>query len=202
METSPHEVASQLFLKEYPIGSTVSGVRLLDWVKQETNGHAIGNDLRIEDPKRRLSTIRRHLNEGARAQGLAEANRFVLAVEDARVPTFIVVAFAEHVHVTAAQSLMRSGNAAFAPLKNATRLINSVKVDELEPEKQSELEKDRADIESIRQPLAQTFAAEADRRMISGLVELGHAKDAQSARVLLEVARHAEPYRKMLNKFQ
>jgi hypothetical protein len=198
-EISAFENIAQSFLTDHPIGTQVTGERMVNWVQQKANGHVIGADLNIPDPRKKLATIRRHLNEGARTQNVAQDKRFVITVEDAKRATFSIVDYAHYGHAKAIEAFVRSAGAAIAPLNSAMRVLDDQKMEELSAEQQGELTRDRNDLQAIKDPIRQAYAGETDRRMIATLVAGGQT-EAQ-ARALLGTWRTIEPYQKLLKKF-
>jgi hypothetical protein len=198
MQLSRYEDIAQAFLDDNPIGSMVTGEHLLEWIEQKANGHAIGADLSIEDPRKRLSTLRRHLNDGARTQNVAENRRFVVAVEDAKLSRYAIRAYVDAADERAAQAFLRSAGAALAPLDGALKMLNDVKRNELSPEKQQRHDSRRQDIETIREPVARVYRDETDRRAIGALIASGQTE--QQARASLASLHVVAPYQKLLRK--
>jgi hypothetical protein len=197
-QVSKYEDIAQVFLDDNPIGSMVTGEHLLEWTEQKADGHTIGADLSIEDPRKRLSTLRRHLNDGARTQNVPEDRRFIVVVEDAKRSSFAIRAYADAADERAAQAFIRSAGAALAPLDGALKMLDDVKRNELSPEKQQRHDGRRQDIETIRQPVAKAYRDEADRRAIGVLIASGQTE--QQARASLANLHVVAPYQKLLRK--
>jgi hypothetical protein len=197
-EISAFENIAQSFLADHPIGTQVTGERMVNWVQQKANGHVIGADLNIPDPRKKLATIRRHLNEGARTQNVSQDRRYVITVEDARRATYNVVDYARYGHTKAIEAFVRSTGAAVAPINSAMRILDDQKLEELSAEKQSELNRDRSDLQAIKDPIRQLYMAETERRMVTALIAEGQT-EAQ-ARALLKGLSTIEPYQKLLKK--
>lgn len=197
-ELSKYENVAQDFLKEFPIGTDLTAERLLKWLEQKANGHIIGSDLSIEDPRRKLSAVRRHLNEGARSQNVAEDHRFVLQVTDAKRGRFAVVSYMQHAHMTAAQAFLRSAGGAMAPIKGAYGILEDIKVEELSDDEKQQVDRDRKNLEALKEPLQKMYNDEADRRMVGALVDRGQTE--QQARLLLESMSTLGPLQSLRNK--
>src|SRR5262245_11211483 len=131
MALSSYESIAQSFVEDHPIGSPVTVEHLLAWTAQRAHGHVIGSDLKIPDPRKKLGTLRRHLNEGARSQNVTEDRRFIILVEDAKRARFVVVGYRQYSHERAIQAFVRSAGGAIAPINSALKLLEDVKVDEL-----------------------------------------------------------------------
>jgi hypothetical protein len=198
MQTSRYEDIAQSFLNDHPIGTPLTGERLLSWIEEKANGHVIGGDLTIEEPRKKLSTLRRHLNEGARTQNVAENRRFIITVEDAKRLKFVVVGYAQHVHEQAGQAFVRSAGGALAPINSALKALDDIKIDELPEDRQREVEKDRQGLETIKEPVRRAYVEEADRRMVTALIDRGQSPE--QARTLLASMQTLEPYQKLLRK--
>jgi len=198
MSLSSYETIAQSFLDDHPIGSPVTGERLLAWTTQKANGHVISSDLNIADPRKKLSTLRRHLNEGARSQNVAEDRRFIILVEDAKRASFFVMGYAQYSHQRAVQAFVRSAGGAISPINSALKLLDDIKIEELSEDAKQEVSKDRNDLEAIKEPVRKAYAEETDRRMVTALIDRGQTPE--QARALLTSMQTLEPYQRLMHK--
>jgi hypothetical protein len=193
MISSQFENFAQALLDDNPFGSVVTGSALTKFAKEYSgNGAspaaaaALKADLAIDDPAKRISTLRRHINHGGTSDNISEDRRFVLAVEDAKRKTFTVRAYADHVLDTATAAIGKSVNGALSPLKNQQKAINSVKLDELPEIMRQTLETARENIEHMEMAVKPTYAQEVSRIWIAAMERRGISADvAEKIRLAL-----------------
>lgn len=137
----------------YPIGAVVYSNDLLGFAEQRVNGDALKADLVLSDGNKRLSALRRHLNEGAASRNVAEARRFYIDVEDARRKTYIVVSLAAHALAQAQAAIGRSVIGAINPLKASERALKDIKLDELDEESRRAHEAQRQELNETAAPV-------------------------------------------------
>jgi hypothetical protein len=198
MQLSRYEDVAQSFLDAFPVGTMISGDEIVDWIEEKADGHVIRSDLRIDDPRKKISAVRRHLNDGGRSSNVTQDRRFVVDVEDAKRLSFAVVAYAQFAHARATQAFVRSAGAAIAPLNSAIKIGKDQKLDELTAEERARIERDLRDLEAIKEPVRKAYAEETDRRMVTALVERGQT--LEQARSLLASMQILTPYQKLLRK--
>ena len=172
-EVSKHETIALLFFEAHPTDTVVTPSAFQDWIAHHANGAAIKSDLAIEEPSKRLSALRRHLNEGGRSDGLPEAKRFQLQIEDAKRRTMIVRAHSAVAKDQAVRAISDATNGALGPLKRGQRAIDAVKLDELPEIEREVLEIARANIEAMEKAVKPTLAQEIDRIWVARLAQLG-----------------------------
>jgi hypothetical protein len=179
---SAYEDTAAAFLSQFPIGSTVTGEGLVKFAQKHKNG--LAGDLLIEDPRKRLSSMRRHVNNGAASRNFSEEERFFLAIEDAKRQTFVVRSLADHVMAQADTAVDRSVVGALSPLRRSTKALNDIKVDELSPEQQQELGAQLELLKEVAAPLKTLFADQIISHWSKKLIAAGMT--AQQARHVLE----------------
>jgi hypothetical protein len=198
MQVSAYDDIAQVFLSDHPIGTALTSERLLNWVQQRADGHILRSDLNIADAHKKLTALRRHLNQGARTQNVAEDRRFIITIIDAKRGALSIMSLADHAHRQATEAWVRSAGAAIAPINSALRRLDDIKVDELPDERQREIVKDRENLEADKGPISQVYIEQADRRMVTALIERGNTE--QQARALLASMHTLAPYQKLLRK--
>jgi hypothetical protein len=198
MQVSSYDDIAQVFLTDHPVGTALTSERLLAWVEQHANGHILRSDLSIPDPHKKLTALRRHLNQGARTQNVAEDRRFIIMSVDPKRGALSIMSLAEHAHRQATQAWVRSAGAAIAPINSALRRLEDIKVDELPDELHREIVKDRENLEADKEPIRQVYLEQADRRMVTALIDRGNTE--QQARALLASMHTIAPYQKLLQK--
>jgi hypothetical protein len=191
MQASQYENIAQSLLDEYAVGSSITGAALQKWVADHPDGAAIKSDLDIADPKKRINTLRRHINNGAASDNFAEDRRFFLDVEDAKRQVFVVRSLADQVLDIAKSALDKSYYGAINPLKRSQKAINAVKLDELPEIEREAMERARDNVAAIEKAVKPTFAAEVDRIWIAEMGRRGIPEDqARKIRAALpEVTR-------------
>jgi hypothetical protein len=179
LEISKFESAAKAFIKVHPIGTVVTADQLLAWASKFKDGFA--SDLLIDNHAKRLSALRRHLNDGGGSRNHNEDDRFVLAVEDAKTKTHVVMRLADHVSAKADAAFGKSVTGALSPLKGAQKAIEHIKLDELPDETRTALEEQLTELVNWEEPTRKTMSALVEQRIITKLVALGRTEEeAQS----------------------
>jgi hypothetical protein len=183
MEVSQYETIAQSFLDDHPLGTVVTGSKLLNWVKAHPDGAAIKPDLAIEDNDKRLNALRRHLNHGARSDAMSEDRRFHLQIEDAKRKTYIVRSYSDVTTEQAKAALSKSLVGALSPLKRARQAVDDIKLDELSEAERDELEKTRENVATMEAAVKPVFANEVSRIWVNEMKRIGFTPD-QAKKVL------------------
>jgi hypothetical protein len=184
-ELSKYEDAAKAFLKKHPLGSVVTPEKVLDWA--EKFGDGLASDMLVSDPSKKISALRRHLNDGAASRNLAEANRFHLAIEDAKRKTMRVVSLADHVKQQADQAIDKSIVGALSPINRSQKAIDDIKLEEVENEElRQELERQLAEMVEAAVPLKRVLSQQLQNHWIGKLEAKGLSR--QEAQRLIEMA--------------
>lgn len=195
LELSKYEGAATAFLKAYPVGTSLYGDELLGWAADHKNG--LATDMLIDDPKKRLSAIRRHLNAGGSSRNLAEANRFYLDMVDSKQTAMTVVSFAEYSIEQADASLEKSIKGAISPGIRAKSNLEAVKTDELSDEDRELHDQWLAELVEREVPLKKLLGEQLIDHYVRMLVaEKGITPEA--ARGVLDAAPVLSGYQKLL----
>lgn len=176
-QVSKYESIAQSFLDAHPVGTVVTSSKLLKWVADHPDGLAIKSDLDIDEPGKRLSTLRRHLNDGGRSDAMAEERRFQLEVEDASRKTYVVRSHADIAKEQATSAIGRSVMGALNPLKRSQRAIDAVKLDELPEIERQAIETARENVAAMERAVKPTFAQEVDRIWVARLAQDGFSPE-------------------------
>ena len=134
---SKYEDSAVAFLGTYPVGTVVAPGEVIEWATDHGNG--LATDLLISDPGKRVSALRRHLNNGASSYNLSEDQRFYLALEDTKRKTMLVKSLADHTSEQANSAVGKSMRGAMTPIKRSLKAIEDHKLDELPDEKRTQL---------------------------------------------------------------
>jgi hypothetical protein len=193
-QLSKYEDSAQAFLQAYPVGSVVTADAMLTWATHYGNGLAM--DLLLDDPGKKLSAIRRHLNQGASSRNLAEEKRFYLIIEDPRRKTVRVERLAAHVNRQAEEAFGKSVTGALNPLRQSERAISDIKTEELEADEQQALEEQAEALIKTMQPLRMLFSEQVQTRWVAKLEAKGFTPD--QARSLAEFLPTLQKYQKLL----
>src|SRR5262245_57777551 len=194
MMVSKFEDAAQAFLTVHPIGTVVTPDRLLKWAAEHGNG--LATDLLIDDPGKKLSALRRHLNHGAASRNVAEEKRFYLDLEDAKRRTVRVERLSDHVNRQAEDAFGRSVTGALTPLKRSERAISDIKVEELDETERQALEEQAEALIRTMQPLRMLLSEQVSNRWVAKLEAKGYTKE--QAKSLIEVLPTLQKYQKLL----
>lgn len=193
---SKYESSAIAFQAAHPIGSGVRGSDVLKWATAHGNGLAI--DLLITEPAKRLSAVKRHLNNGGASFNLPEDSRFQIIAVDPKRDAYEVVAYADYVEERTESAVYRSINGAITPLKQGRNAINDVKLDELADEDRQRLEERLAEITDAATPLSAVLGEIAVTKWVRRLVSKGFTETA--ARTLLNVAPELQREIKLIAK--
>ncbi len=198
MQVSQYEDLAQNFLAAHPLGSVLSAAALQDWVTEKANGSTIAADLAIDDPAKRLTALRRHLNDGARSSNMAEEQRFVIQIEDAKAKTYIVRPLAAIAQEQADNAIGKSVVGALSPLKSSKRAIDAVKLDELPEIERKALEMARENVAAMEAAIKPTLQQEVNRIWIAEMGRRGipaeHALKIRDALPAVNSAPEADPH--------
>ncbi|MET4315940.1 hypothetical protein [Bradyrhizobium sp. RT4b] len=182
---SKYEDPAQEFLTAYPIAAVVYGNELVDWVEQRPNGHALKSDLLVDDIDKKISAIRRHINQGAGSRNVAENRRFYLEVEDARRKTYVVRSLVDHAQAQADAAFGRSVSGAINPLRASERVLKDIKREELDDEGRRALEAQLHDLVETAAPLKKLLGEQLQNKWVKRLVAKGYSPE--QAITLIEV---------------
>jgi hypothetical protein len=160
---SKYEEIARSFLEDHPLGTIVTAPKLVRWVMDHADGVAIKPDLDIGDPAKRITTLRRHLNDGGRSDALPEMERFQLTIEDAKRKTFMVTSHADVVKAQADEAVSQTVRGALGPSRRGIRAIDSVKLDELPDIEREVFETARQNLVAMEAAIKPTMAQEVDR---------------------------------------
>ena len=181
---SKYEGAAQAFLKEHPIGSVVTVDRMFNWASTYADG--LASDLLIEDPTKRFTALRRHLNEGGASRNLAEEGRFVLVVEDIKRKTSVVRSLTEHVSEQAGMALEKAVSGAITPIKRSQRALDDIKVEELPEEQRQEIEQQIHELVESAVPIRKVLSEQLTNHYVGKLITKGY--NEQQARDMIAMA--------------
>lgn len=180
---SKYEDAATAFLKAHPIGTTVTPDRMVSWATEHADG--LDTDLLIGDPDKRLSALRRHLNNGASSRNLPEEKRFYLVIEDAKRKTMLVQSLVERTKEQADIAFDKSLRGAMSPITQSQRAIEDHKLEELSSEDREELEAILSELVESQQPLRNVLSQRNIDVYAKKLIAKGYSQ--QQAGDLLEL---------------
>jgi DNA-binding transcriptional ArsR family regulator len=180
---SKYEEAASAFLEKHPVGTIVPPDRMVKWAHDHGNG--LAPDLLIDDPSKRLSALRRHLNHGGASRNLTEDERFYLAIEDKERKTLLVQSLVDYTREKADVVFDKSINGAMNPLKKMHQQIDDHKLEELSPETREELEQRIKELVDAVAPLRTLLSQQNIDRHAKRLEAKGYT--AKQARDLLEL---------------
>lgn len=186
------------FLADFPIGTIFHSDQLMEWMHSKANGHAIGHDLLIDDPSKRLSAIRRHLNNGGASRAFSEDARFYIEVLDVIQQTYVVKRYLDYVREKAMSAFDRSISGAMTPYRRAKSTINSIKRADLTEEEQQALDDQLREIVENAEPVRQLYSEQVIRHAVAALVAKGF--DGEAARRLIDVWPSMARYQKLLKQ--
>lgn len=178
-----YENAAVTFRQTYPIGTTVRGEEIIAFAQYHSNG--LASDLLIEHPGKKLSAIRRHLNAGGSSRSFAETDRFVVSTVDAKREIYEVISFAEHARRQGDLAFGKSINGALSPLRQTQRVINDVKLEELDEAQRTAFETLMEETIETLVPVAKVLGEQAVTRWVHRLEARGYTE--LQARNLVEV---------------
>jgi hypothetical protein len=190
---SKYEDSAVAFLGTFPIGTVVGPGEVIDWATDHGNG--LATDLLIPDPGKRVSALRRHLNNGGSSYNLSEDQRFYLAVEDTKRKTMLVQSLADRTNEQAHNAVGKSMRGAMTPIKRSQKAIEDHKLEELPEEKRLQLEEQLRDLVEIHEPLKKLFSQQLINSHVKILTAKGYSP--QQARDLLELMPTFSQYAKL-----
>ena len=192
-QVSKYESIAQSFLDEHPVGTLVTSSRLLKWVADHPDGAAIKPDLDIDEPGKRLTTLRRHLNDGGRSDAMAEERRFQLQVDDVKRKTFLVRSHADVAKEQATGAIGKSIIGALTPLKRGSNAIDAVKLDELPDIERQAMETAKENVAAMARAVKPTLNQEVDRIWVADMARRGIPADiARKVREALPTMTHIQ----------
>jgi len=175
MALEQHKDAAAAFLQDYPLGTKVRGEEIIAWAQDHADG--LASDLLIGDDGKKLSALRRHLNSGAASREFAEAERYVIDIEDAKRKVFVIRQLAEFIDRKSTVTFSKSVNGALAPIKASQRAIDDLKLDELDEDLRKSLEQHRKEQEAAFAPMKRFLNQQAIDRWVLRLEADGYTKD-------------------------
>jgi len=179
---SQYEDAAVAFLDDFPHGTLVRQDRVLQWAGGYADG--LAEDMAITDPKKRLSALIRHLNEGGRSAGLAENVRFKIVRTDTRNGTLTVFRLRDVVRDDAEDAVNQAVRGAIGPFNRSLRAIDGLKVEELSEEEQAEFSELREGLAADKAPVAHLLDTIVTDRTVRLLGKAGLSE--QNARLLID----------------
>jgi hypothetical protein len=195
---SAYESVAGLFRDEHSNGALVSGSALQKWTADNANGSALTADLGITDPRKRINTLRRHLNQGGASDAFDAERRFYLAIEDRDRMIFVVQSYTEHAMGKATGAIERSVAGALNPLSQGEKFINSLKLDELPEIDRKAAEMARENLRSMTRTIKPSYAREVDRIWIAEMERRGIS--AEHAMKIREALPQVTRLQKLLKK--
>jgi hypothetical protein len=198
---SKYEDAALAFLKDHAIGSIVTADRLVNWA-QVTDGEAavLKSDLLVDDPAKRLSALRRHLNLGGASRNLDESQRFCLVIEDAKRKTMSVRSLQEHVRDQNDDAFAKSVRGAVSPVKRQQRALDDIKLEEVSPEVREDIEAKLRAFVDYYTPLRKFLSEAVINREVQRLMAKGNSE--ATARMMLEMAPSLLGSHKLLSQIE
>jgi len=183
MPSFQYEDAAQAFLQDFPIDTTVRGDEIVKWAHDHKDG--LASDLLIDNPTKKLSALRRHLNAGASSRSFDESERYVLEVIDAKRKIFMVRRLVDHVGQKADAAFGKSIFGCINPLKNARAELEDVKVEELDDNQRRMVEAKLNEIIETQTPIKKMLGEQMVARLKTRLIARGFSEEA--ARTWLEL---------------
>ncbi len=181
---SKYEDAAAAFIVAHPAGTPVGPDRLVNWAAGHANG--LQTDLLIGDPDKRVSALRRHLNNGGASRNLTEDQRFYIVVEDAKRKMMRVQSLADRAKEQADQAFGKSVIGAITPIKRSQKAIDDIKLEELTNDKRHELEDMLKELVETAAPLRTLLSAQVINHWSKKLEAKGYTR--QQARDMIEHA--------------
>jgi hypothetical protein len=184
---SKYEDASLAFLKDHPIGTIVTPDRLVNWAEAaDGDATVLKTDLLVDDPAKRLSALRRHLNLGGASRNLDESDRFCLVIEDSKRKTMAVRLLQEHVRDQTDVAFAKSVTGAISPVKRQQKALDDIKLEEVSPEVRADVEAKLRAFVDYYTPLRRFLSQSVIDREVQRLVAKGNSE--ATARMMLEMA--------------
>lgn len=169
---SRYEPAATTFLERFGVGTTVYASDILGFAEELQDGFAA--DLLIADEKKRVNSIKRHLNHGAASANRAEPVRYIIETLDPKMGVYKVKRLSEHVGEKARQAFGQSVLGAITPIVRAEKAIDATKLAELEDEAERQaLENQREELAASVEPIKKVFSEQISRKMVKELVAIG-----------------------------
>lgn len=184
---SKYEDAASAFLKDHPIGTIVTPDVLVNWAEAaDGDATVLKTDLLVDDPAKRLSALRRHINLGGASRNLDEGDRFCLVIEDSKRKTMSVRSLQEHVRDQHDVAFAKSVNGAVAPIKRQQKALEDIKTEEVAPEVKADVEAKIRDFVDYYTPLRRFLSESVINHEVQRLMAKG--KTEADARLMLEMA--------------
>jgi hypothetical protein len=198
MAFSKYEGVAQAFVARFPIGSRVTAVEILEWAKTLQNGHRLAPDLAEDEPRKQVSKIRLHLNDGAgvKSAHVAEDQRFFIDVIDAAAGIYFVRPFHEHAEIKCTEAFGKSVLGALNPLRSSVKVVDSVKLDELNVNQRTALEAGRGMLEELQTPMRALLNGHINRHMVATLTARGYTRE--QARDMIDAMPAVSRFQKLL----
>src|SRR5262245_11816846 len=168
---SRYENAARAFLKAFPIGSDIAAEEMLDWAQEHADGLAA--DMLISEPGKRISSVRRHLNDGGASRNLAESDRFYIEWKDKEDKTFVILAFHAYQSDKADNALGAAMVGALRPFEKAQQGLKRIRPEDLDDETAKAIRQKMADIVENAKPLRDVFSQRWNQQCIGRLVAKG-----------------------------
>jgi hypothetical protein len=183
VETSRHQLLGQTFLANHPVGTTLTDAQLLNWAEEKGkgSGNGLASALAIDDPRKRIASVRRLLNDGLKANGLAEDQRAVIEVTDPKHGHMRVNSWAYYVAARADVAFNKSMSGALNPLLQSKRMIDGLNLDEVPPAVRELIEARQQEILEATSPLAQVYSERWTERWVHRLMAAGQTRESALA---------------------